>query len=260
VVVLAGLVAGCLRRPAGGHGARPHLRGLPLLAVGVAGVAASVAAPDGLATVVRGLGLAELAWFALRNRQVTGLAVAGLGALLNLVALVLNNGVTVRHEALVDAGIVEEGESARHRLDEPYHVGTDSDSFAWLGAVVPISATGQVLSFGDLVLLVGGFDALRDLGRRRARPPVVDDDAHADGGRRSADDGSGAGRGGGTDQPPAMTQARADQDWGEAPRAAAESGSQCSAKRELTTAEAMEFWRDAAVSPSPAHLAAHHDK
>ena len=243
-VALAGVVAGRLRSPAGGHGARPHLHDLALVAAGGVALVASLVVPEGLATVARGLGFGALAAFGLRNRHVTGIAVAGLGALANLLCLVLNNGIPVRPEALVDAGVVPAAEVREHDLDEPHHLQTDADAFAWLGAVAPVSPTEQVLSFGDLLLLVGGFDALRDLARRRARPPQVDDD---DGGLAPG-------------QAEATTQASADHDCGTAPSGEAESGSQCAAKPELTTAEAMEFWRDAAVAPSPAHLAARHDR
>ena len=253
-VALAGIVAGRLRPPAGGHGTRPHLHQLPLLTVAAAAVAASVVVPDGLSTVTRGVGLAAITAFALRNRQVTGIAVAGLGALLNLLGLVLNNGIPVRPEALVDAGVVTAAEVRDHEPPEPHHLQTDDDRFAWLGAVAPFSPTEQVLSFGDLLVLVGGFDALRDLSRRRARPPAVPDEDDLVDARAETEPGADG------DQPDATTQAKADQDWGTAPSAEAESGSQCSAKPDLTTAEAMEFWRDAAVAPSPAHLAARHDR
>jgi hypothetical protein len=51
-----------------------------------------------------------------------------------------------------------------------------------------------------------------------------------------------------------------DHDWGTAPSGDPESGSQSSAKPDRSAAEAREFWKDAAVSPSPTHLAARHDK
>ena len=249
VVLAAGALAGVVRRPAGGHGARPHLRLLPLLAAGAALVPASLVVPDAVAVVVRGLGFGALAWFAVRNRAATGVAVAGLGALANLAALVLNNGVPVRAEALVDAGVATAAAVRDHELDEPYHLQEEQDGFAWLGAVVPVRATEQVLSFGDLLLLVGAFDTVRALARRRTRLPVVPAD--------DADEGDLV------DDPPdqgSSTQASADQDWGAAPSGDADSGSQCSAKRELTTAEAMDFWKDAAIAPSPAHLAARQHK
>lgn len=256
-VVVAAVLAGLLRRPAGGHGARPHLRHLPVLVAGFGLVAASPVGPDGAATVGGGLGFAGVAWFAGRNRNVTGVAVAGLGAVANLACIVLNNGVPVRAEALVDAGVASAAEVREHEPDEPYHLQQESDRFAWLGAVVPVSPTEQVLTFGDLLILVGAFDTLRELSRRRTRLPHVEEDEAGDGGADGAGDGEPSAQ---AEAQPESTQARADQDWGAAPRGAAESGSQCSEKRDLTTAEAMDFWKDAAISPSPAHLAARHDK
>ena len=243
LVAATGVVAGWLRRPAGGHGARPHLHHLWLLALGVALVVASLEVPDSASVLTRAAGVTLLAAFAGANRTVTGIAVAGLGVVLNLAALVLNNGIPVRQEALVEADAVEVDELAAYEADEPYHVQTGADGFAWLGAVVPVAATGQVLSFGDLLVLVGAFDVLRDAARRRARLPEVDEGSEPP-----------------EAQDEATTQAKVDQDWGTAPSGAPESGSQSSAKSDLAAAEAREFWRDAAVSPSPAHLAARQDK
>ena len=92
------------------------------------------------------------------------------------------------------------------------------------------------MSFGDLLVLVGLTDASR-AGAGTCRGDGPDGDGGA-----------------------ATTQASVDQDWGTAPSDAPESGSQYSAKAETTAAEANEFWSDAAVAPSPAHLAARHDK
>lgn len=256
VVALGGIVAGRLRPPAGGHGARPHLHDLLLLLAGVLVVGLSVVVADSVAIVVRGIGLAAVAAFALRNRAVTGIAVAGLGAVLNLAGLVLNNGIPVRPDALVDAGVVEADAVRDHELDEPYHLRTDRDAVPWLGAVAPFRPTGQVLSFGDLFVLVGTFDALRDVTRRRARPPHLEEEGAAEGEGGGDGDGSSSA----ADQPERTTQANADQDWGDAPSGDAESGSQCSAKPDRSTADAIAFWREADVAPSPAHLAARHDR
>jgi len=222
------------------------VRQVVALAGGLVVGAASLPLHDDLAVVAHCLSLAALIFFAGSNRHVTGLLVVGVGLVLNLAGLVLNNGVAVRPEALVDADIVEVRELADHDLDEPQHLETDADSFPWLGAMVPVPLAHEVVSFGDLIALVGLADAARELARRRSRLPVVDDE--------DEDDPMVEG------YRPATTAANVDQDWGDAPSGAPESGSQYSEKREERTAEAMEFWRDAAVSPSPAHLAARHDK
>lgn len=267
-----GLLAGRVRRPVGGHGAVPHLRWTWLVVVGVAlALLASLAEGD-LSVLCDALSIAVLAVFAGGNVRVTGIAVVGLGLVANLGAVVLNNGMPVRGDALVAAGVVDAGELAGHEEPDPRHLETRADSFAWLGAIVPVPVAHRVVSFGDLLILVGLFDAARDLGRRRSRLPEVDidgdlwpvlpdgpaagaDGSAAEGGGGGGDDGEGPG-----DQPAATTAASADQDCGAAPSGAAESGSQCSAKPEDRTAVEMEFWKDAALPPSPAHLAARHDR
>lgn len=259
LAVAGGLVAGRVRHPAGGHGAVPHLRRLELVVVGL-GLALLASLVDGDASVLfDALSIAVLATFAGLNRGVTGVAVVGVGLVLNLGAVVLNNGMPVRGDALVSAGVVERPELARHREPAPRHVETDADNVPWLGAIVPVSALHTVVTFGDLILLAGLADAARDLSRRRARLPEVDDGDEelwpAGVPRPAAPSGPEA-----EDQAPATTEASADQDWGAAPSGAPESGSQCSANPLRRTALDMDFWKDAALPPSPAHLAARQDK
>jgi hypothetical protein len=211
---------------------------------------------DDISVVTLALALGVLAAFAGWNWQVTGLAVLGLGVVLNLAAVVLNNGVPVRPRALVQAHAATAHDVGSHHLRDPRHLETDADRFGWLGAVVPVPIVHEALSFGDLLVLVGLTDAARDLARRRARLPEVDEDDEVTGPDPDAEDGDGEAQ----PEVEATTPASADQDCGTAPSADAESGSQCSAKPETTTADVMEFWKDAALAPSPAHLAARQSK
>jgi hypothetical protein len=215
-----------------------------VLAVAVGLGLVSLPLDGDLATVTHSLALAAATWFAATNRHVTGLFVAGIGLVLNLAGLVLNNGLAVRGEALVRIDAVEAADLRTHDFAEPRHLETDADGFPWLGATVPVPLAREVVTFADLIVLVGILDATRDIARRRARLPLVAEDD-------DEDTGYGV---------PEVTAASADQDWGAAPSPSPESGSQYSENREERTAEANEFWRDAAVAPSPAHLAARQDK
>lgn len=251
LAALGGLIAGRARPAVGGHVARHHVRRLELVLAGVGlAIGASMIHGD-LGVLCDALSIAVLAVFAGINWNLTGIAVVGAGLILNLGAVVLNNGMPVRGEALVRAHVVTVRELADHEEPAPRHLETHNDAFAWLGAIVPVRAVHEVLSFGDLIVLVGLTDAIRDLARRRGRLPEVDDD-----GELWPLDGA-AGQTVGAD---ATTAASVDQDWGDAPSGAPESGSQCSAKPDTTAADVMEFWKDAALPPSPAHLAARHDK
>ena len=260
LAAVGGFVAGRARRPAGGHGARPHVRHLELVVVGIGLALAATAASGDVSVVLDALSIATLAGFSGVNRSVTGIAVMGVGLVLNLAAVVLNNGMPVRGESLVRAGVVRSGELSRHDVAAPRHLESDADAFGWLGTVVPIPGVRTVASFGDLILLVGLADAARELGRRRMRVPTVTDDVPwPPGALPSAQSAPGAGTRGAA-FPPDTTAANVDHDWGDAPSGAPESGSQCSAKPEVSAADASDFWRDAALPPSPAHLAPNHDR
>jgi hypothetical protein len=238
-----GCLAGRARRPAGGHGPHPRLRRWPLLAAGLALLLLAAVTHDDVCTVAYALGLAAVAAFCGANWQLTGLLVVGLGVVLNLGAVVLDNGVPVRPRALVQAHAATARDVGAHHVRDPRHLETGEDEYGWLGDVIPVPLAHQVISWGDLLVLVGLFDVARDLARRRARPPEVDDE----------DDAGGAG---GPAQPAATTQASVDQVWGTAPSGVPSSGSQCSAKPVTTEADIIEFWRDAALPPDPAHRAA----
>jgi hypothetical protein len=252
LAAMGGLIAGRVRPAVGGHVARPHLRRLELVLVGIGlAIVASLVHGD-LGVLCDALSIAVLAAFAGVNRNLTGVAVVGVGLVLNLGAVVLNNGMPVRGEALVRAHVVRADELGSHDEPPPRHLETDADAFAWLGSIVPVRAAHEVLSFGDLIVLAGLVDAARDLGRRRGRLPEVEDDDAL-----WPLDGGDGGQAGGV---PPTTAASVDHDWGAAPKGSAESGSQCSAKPDISAADVTEFWKDAALPPSPAHLAARQDR
>lgn len=167
VAVLGGLVAGRLRAPAGARAVRLQLRRLPLLAVGAFGTALAQVLDGGLATLALGGALAVLLAFVAANAHVTGVLVLGCGLLLNLVAVVLNNGMPVRGEALVVAGVVDEDELPTTTFAGPRHLETSSDRLGVLGDALPVPIAREVLSFGDLIVLMGVADAVRELSRRR---------------------------------------------------------------------------------------------
>lgn len=120
-----------------------------------------------LATLAMAASLVALLAAAAVNRHLTGVVVMAAGLLLNLVALVLNNGMPVRASALEQAGVIAAGEVPE--LSGPRHLEGPSDRFGVLGDALPIAATGEVVSFGDLIIILGAADAVRELSRRRSR-------------------------------------------------------------------------------------------
>ncbi len=119
------------------------------------------------------LSYAFLFAFAVANVSVTGFWMILLGVTLNALAIGLNHGMPVSHDALDHTGRhagVFAAESHAHR---------SSDKALFLGDVVPVTPLGEVVSFGDLVLGVGLVDVIIHLMRpaRRRREEDEDDTA-----------------------------------------------------------------------------------
>ncbi|CAB4725813.1 MAG: hypothetical protein F2754_07665 [Actinobacteria bacterium] len=123
-------------------------------------------------------GLAALLAFAIVNVRIVGMSVMAIGILANLLATFLNGGLPVNREALVDAGLASRAEVDRvelrgaRRLEEPTH------RVRFLGDIIPLEETGQVLAFGDLIILVGLADIAANLTlhkRKRAHSAIGDD-------------------------------------------------------------------------------------
>lgn len=240
VAVLIGLVAGMLRAPLGARAARIRIERLPILAIGAAGIAVARLVSDEVAPLAMGLSLAVLLGFVLSNAHITGVIVIGVGLLLNLVAVVINDGIPVRGDALVTAGVVDdEADLATTELDGPRHLETDTDRLGVLGDVLPVPIARTVLSFGDLIVIAGVADAMRDLARRRRRAWSNDD----------------RGSYGLT-----MTQLKAVHDWGTAPSAAPESGSQYSPNPDRTEPVTIDLTSSSATARSRPLVAASDNK
>lgn len=237
IAVGGGLIAGVARAPLGARALRIRLHRVWLLGLGAVLNAGATVAGDEAAVVLLGTSLVALLAFALSNPHVTGIAVIGVGLLANLVALVGNGGMPVRGDALVAAGLAERHELATVELDPPRHLERSSDRLAVLGDVLPIAPVREVASFGDLIVVVGLADVVRDVVRRRRRPWTAEQRA-----RYVA----------------ATTQARVDHDCGTAPSGAPDSGSQCSAYLDLEAPATSPEANARAAAASPALTAASH--
>lgn len=232
VAVVVGLVAGLSRAPAGAHAVRPQVARIPLLGLGAALNAASVVLHGGAATVALAASLAVLLGVAVVNRHLTGVAVVGVGLLVNLVSLAVNEGMPVRASALVHAGVVAEHEVATTTFAGARHLETDGDALGVLGDVLPIPLAREVMSFGDLIVVLGAGDAVRELSRRRARRWT---DAEREAYRWRL----------------AATATKVDHVWGTAPSAAPVSGSQYSAKPDAEVPATIDLTSEPAVASSP---------
>jgi len=171
VAVAIGVLAGLVRPPLGARTSRPRFSWLPLLGGGAVLNLAAYGLDGTAATFALMASLVLLLGFVGVNPHLTGVAVIGLGLLLNLVSVVLNDGMSVRGSALVAAGVVDEADLGRTTFIGPRHLETSADTVPVLGDVlpVPLPIAPEVMSFGDLIVVIGAADAVRDLVRRRHR-------------------------------------------------------------------------------------------
>ena len=172
IAILIGLVAGALRRGRLASLIKARLRLPALLAVAVACALSADILDLPAPSVLAFIGLVAGIAFAARNLLIPGMAVIGIGLAANLVPISLNGAMPVRGEALVDADIVAE---------EPISIGSSCTERPRAGRLrVPTSSCSamsyrcpvfeQVMSFGDLIILVGLADVIANLMRARRRP------------------------------------------------------------------------------------------
>jgi uncharacterized protein DUF5317 len=173
LAVIAGLTVGTVRRGRLRAIALTRIRHPEFLAIAVVGslfVDLSDAGPSGtiaLVSLVAGLA------FAVVNLHLTGMAIIAVGIAANLVPVALNGAMPVRPEALVEAEMVTVDELDRVTLDGARELETDSTLLGVLGDTYPVRPTGQVVSLGDLIMMVGLADVIANLmlQRRRHRLP-----------------------------------------------------------------------------------------
>ena len=90
------------------------------------------------------------------NIRIPGLALIGIGLVLNLIPTVINGGMPTSLWAMETAGLVDADDATVVVVSGPRHVATADDSLRFLGEVIPLP-THQVLSVSDLFVLAGLF-------------------------------------------------------------------------------------------------------
>lgn len=107
----------------------------------------------GVAVFVHLVAMAFLVVWCAANLRTPGIVLVLAGLVLDLVPTVLNWGMPVGRNAVAAAGLVTGGSIDETRLDGPRHI-ADGDLLAFLGENIALP-TGQVLSIGDLLSLLG---------------------------------------------------------------------------------------------------------
>ena len=169
VALAIGALIGLAAPPSERRFKRPRARLAPLVGAGVVLQVFAGRLDDGSAVLVALAGFACLLAFAAANMHLVGMGVLIVGLGLNVFVMALNGGMPVRTSALVAADVVEQHEVDGLELRGPRHVERPRDRLVELGDIIPVPVVDEVVSFGDLILLVALTDVAAHLVRRRRR-------------------------------------------------------------------------------------------
>jgi hypothetical protein len=169
VAIVVGALIGLAVPPSERRFKRPRARLVPLVGAGVLAQVAAGQLDGGRAVAVALLGFACLIAFALANMHLVGMGVLTVGLASNVFVIAINGGMPVRTRALVAAEVIEERDVQGLELNGPRHVERSSDHLVELGDIIPVPIAHEVVSFGDLILLVALSDIAAHLVRRRRR-------------------------------------------------------------------------------------------
>lgn len=154
-----------------------HLRNWPLLIAGVIVQLTSDHIGGWLGFALLLLSFFLLLGFAVSNVKLVGMALVGIGLMLNLLTIMVNHGMPVRRQAIVRAGIARDDEVDQLTIQAKHHLERPDDTLMAISDIIPVPPIREVLSFGDLILSVGVADTVIHLlrppkSRRLARPTV----------------------------------------------------------------------------------------
>lgn len=171
--VLVGLAVGLALPARRHHRSKPRLRWLILLAGGLVLQVLAASMVGWWSTAIVLLAYGALIAFALGNLQLPGTGVLSIGLAMNALVIGVNGSMPVHSNALVAAGVVRAEELDRVSLQGHRRLETSSTRLTFLDDRIPVPATGQVVSFGDLVLAVAAADIVANFARRRRQWPGV---------------------------------------------------------------------------------------
>lgn len=132
---------------------RPDLWQIGAAALAVQLLSQLFALSGGVSVAIDLVSRGALIGFAVANLRIGGMVVVAVGLALDFLVTLVNWGMPTSRAALVSAGLIDEGEAGSVTLTGARHL-ADGDRLRALGEVIPLP-TGQVVSIGDLVTLVG---------------------------------------------------------------------------------------------------------
>lgn len=186
-VVLAigvGLLVGFARRGSVANLGQAHLRGVPMVFIGVAFQIGSMLAEraelDWLPLALILVSFACVFTFAALNWRLGGMALAALGAVANFVVIAANGGMPVSLDAAARAGLGNPFADPANAAKGAHHAMTDDSVLTFLADVIPLRIGANVVSVGDLLIWAGllvivqqlmvGRKGRRRLGARQSEP------------------------------------------------------------------------------------------
>ena len=169
VALVTGALIGLAVPPTERRFKRPRARLVPLVGAGVVLQVLAGRLDDGPAVLVALGGFACLLVFTAANMHLVGMGVLTVGLAANVFVISINGGMPVRTRALVAADVIRDDEVPGLELHGPRHVERSGDHLVELGDIIPVPVVKEVVSFGDLILLVALSDVAAHLVRRRRR-------------------------------------------------------------------------------------------
>jgi hypothetical protein len=133
----------------------------------VPGVGAQVCADHLLsgrgAQVVLVAGYAILALFLVANRLLVGIGVIAVGLAANAAVVLVDGGMPVRSSAVISAGLAGVAGPAAPPAGSRHHLEGPHDHLVALDDHLPVRFVHRVVSYGDVILLVGALDVVAHL-------------------------------------------------------------------------------------------------
>ena len=112
--------------------------------------------------------------FAVANIRTTGVSLIVIGIALNFLVIVVNQGMPVSREAIVDSGQAASLDELVNEGGAKHHLASERDHLRFLGDVIAIPPLEQAISVGD-IFTYGGVVVLiiSGMGRRRREGPTA---------------------------------------------------------------------------------------
>ena len=173
LTIFALLIGLAIGRARGGHFrslGELRLNQAGLLAIGITAALVQAVIGPSLPVLWMLVAYGALILFGIRNLQLTGIIVAMIGIVMNLVTVIANGSVPVSERALRSVGEIDgAGQPIIEGIRESTETATSFDLFA---DIVPVPIFGVVVSLGDLIILVALADiTMHVMLRYREREP-----------------------------------------------------------------------------------------